>query len=50
MNYFNNRKQGDFWTTGELTQTCVKSKIGCGEPIYITFFAPLNEENPEQEI
>jgi len=41
---FGNKRPNDpFWNKVEVCQTCVKSKFGCGEPIYVQFFAPLNE-------
>ena len=33
-----------------LIQTCVKAKIGCGEPLYVYFEAPLDFDRPDEEI
>ena len=39
-----------YWETVEIIQTCIKSKIGIGEPIFINFYAPMDENNPDAEI
>lgn len=31
-------------------QTCIKSKLGVGEPIIVLFYAPLNWKNPSAQI
>ena len=31
-------------------QTCVKSKLGVGEPIIVTFYAPMNMKDPSATI
>jgi len=33
-----------------LIQTCVRAEIGCGTPILVQFFAPVNSKNPEKQI
>lgn len=43
---FAKRPNGQYWKTIEVIQTATKSKTGCGTPIFVHFFAPLNEEAP----
>lgn len=38
------------WANIELIQTCIKADGGCGDPVMIHFFAPLDESSPESEI
>ena len=38
------------WANIELIQTCIKADGGCGDPVIIHFFAPLDERNPLAEI
>jgi len=33
-----------------VVQTSIKSKTGCGKPVFIHFFAPLDEGRPNDEI
>lgn len=42
MNAFQKRANDDFWKTINFVQTCVKAQIGCGTPIIVNFFAPIN--------
>lgn len=44
------RPNEEYWKRVEVIQTCVKAKIGCGEPILIHFLAPLDQSNPDKEI
>jgi len=39
-----------YWLRVEIIHTIVKSRIGIGAPIYIDFFAPINEAKPSEEI
>ena len=34
----------------KIVQTCVKSKIGLGKPIYVKFYANMNLAKPSEEI
>ena len=38
------------WKTLEVVQTATKSKTGCGTPIFVHFFAPLDEDAPSEDI
>ena len=40
MQVFKHRANDDFWKTVSNMQTNVKSKIGCGYPINVVFYAP----------
>ena len=50
MNTFLKRANDDFWMTISCIQTNVKSKIGCGKPFIIKYYAPLNPEDPDEEV
>ena len=50
MNTFLKRANDDFWKTVSCIQTNIKSKLGCGTPIIIKFYAPLDQEDNETEI
>ena len=41
FNLIDNKRSND-WKTVEVIQTCIKSKYGIGEPILITFYAPID--------
>ena len=43
-------RKNDYWKTIELIQTSIKSATGCGKPISIHFFAPMDEKNANAEI
>ncbi len=45
-----NIAKNEDWKTIACIQTNIKSKIGCGTPIIIKYYAPLDENDPEQEI
>ena len=47
--YFNTNKPGDYMNI-EMAQTGIKSIMGCGDPITVNFYAPLNEDKAEAEI
>jgi hypothetical protein len=40
----------DGWQQVEYIQTNIKSFVGCGTPIYVNFFAPINQLNPKSPI
>ena len=40
MQVFKHRANDDFWKTVSNMQTNIKSKIGCGYPINVVFYAP----------
>ena len=39
-----------WWEQIEVIQTAIKSKTGCGTPLFVHFVAPLDEENPNNAI
>lgn len=45
-----NRPNDKFWEEMSLIQTAIKSKTGCGVPVYVHFKAPLDMTNPEAVI
>lgn len=47
---FATRPNAAYWKTIEVVQTATKSKTGCGAPIFVHFFAPLDEDAPSEEI
>lgn len=47
---FTARPGGEPWKSISSIQTCVKAQIGCGTPIVVQFFAPINSKNPEEPI
>lgn len=50
MNTFLKRANDEYWKSVSCIQTNVKSKIGCGMPIIIKFYAPIDYNDPEAEI
>lgn len=50
MSIFQKRAAHDYWKNVVYIQTNVKSRIGCGTPIVVKFYAPLDHDNPEAEI
>jgi len=50
INEFRRRANDDFWRTLDCVQTTVKSKTGIGHPIFIQFYAPINEKEPTKDI
>ena len=50
MKILEKRSNNDQWKKVEVIQTCVKAKLGCGIPITILFYAPMNEDQPDEEI
>lgn len=50
MNTFLKRANDEYWKQVSCIQTNVKSKIGCGTPIIIKFYAPIDYEEPDNEI
>ena len=50
INIFLTRPNDMFWKTVLCILTNVKAKIGCGKPIIVKFYAPLNGEDPSAEI
>ena len=44
------RPNDEYWRRVEVIQTCVKAKTGCGEPVFVHFQAPLDQDLPEEEI
>mmetsp|Transcript_36979 Transcript_36979/g.35688 ORF Transcript_36979/g.35688 Transcript_36979/m.35688 type:complete len:112 (+) Transcript_36979:581-916(+) len=42
MNTFHRRANDDYWKSVRCIQTNIKSKIGCGKPIIIKFYAPID--------
>lgn len=50
MNTFLKRAAHEYWHSVIYIQTNIKSKLGCGTPIVVKFYAPLDPENMEAEI
>ena len=50
MSTFLKRANDDYWLSVSYIQTNVKSKLGCGTPFLIPFYAPLDVVHPEREI
>jgi hypothetical protein len=50
INEFTIRPNDSYWKTIEVVQTCTKSKTGSGTPIFVHFFAPMDEENCNEDI
>ena len=50
MSVFTKRANDDFWKTISCIQTNVKAQIGCGTPIIVRFYAPLDREDPGKQI
>ena len=47
---FQKRLNDEYWNKVLLVQTCVKSKLGVGKPIFVHYYAPLNQDNPAEKI
>ena len=50
MNTFQRRAAHEYWHQVIYIQTNVKSKLGCGTPKVVKFYAPLDMDNPDAEI
>lgn len=50
MSTFHKRANDDYWKTVACIQTNLKSKLGCGTPIIIKYYAPLDYEDSDAEI
>lgn len=50
MTVFQRRANDDYWKTLNYIQTNVKAQIGCGTPIIVRFFAPIDENKTEATI
>ena len=50
MSTFLKRANDVFWESISCIQTNIKSKLGCGVPIIIKFFAPVNPNDIDAEI
>jgi hypothetical protein len=50
MNTFQKRAAHEYWHQVIYIQTNVKSKLGCGTPVVVKFYAPLDLENLDAEI
>lgn len=50
INEFRRRANDEFWKTVDCIQTSVKSKTGIGHPIFVSFYAPINENEPSKDI
>lgn len=50
INEFRRRANDNFWNQVTCIQTAVKAKTGIGHPVFISFYAPINEESPSDEI
>jgi hypothetical protein len=49
INMFKMRANDPEWNYVNCIQTCIKART-IGQPIYINFFAPINEKLPHKEI
>lgn len=43
-------KTDRYWSAVEVIQTCIKADGGCGDPVVVHFFAPLNENKIHDEV
>lgn len=50
MNTFLKRANDVYWESVSCIQTNIKSKLGCGVPIIIKFYAPIDVDDPDAEI
>jgi len=50
INEFSRRPNDPYWLTVNCIQTSIKSKTGVGHPVFIHFMAPINEDEPNEEI
>lgn len=50
INEFRRRANDEFWKTLTCIQTAVKTKTGIGHPVFFTFYAPINETRPNDDI
>ena len=50
MTIFQRRAAHEYWKSVIYIQTNLKSRIGCGTPIIVKFYAPLDHEIPDAEI
>jgi hypothetical protein len=50
MKTFQWRAAHEYWKSVIYIQTNIKSRIGCGTPIVVKFYAPLDHQNPDAEI
>ena len=50
MSTFHKRANDDYWKTVSSIQTNIKARLGCGSPLIIKYYAPLDYEDPEAEI
>ena len=50
MNAFLRRANDEYWKTVSCIQTNVRSKLGCGSPIIIKYYAPIDYNEPDAEI
>jgi hypothetical protein len=41
----NTRARDNFWKTVACAQVCVKDQLGIGKPMYLQFYAPLDERS-----
>ena len=50
INEFRRRANDEFWRTVDCIQTSIKAKTGIGVPVFVNFFAPINEQDTLKEI
>lgn len=50
MYIFQKKSNDVYWKTINSIQTNVKSKIGCGIPITVKFYAKIDRQNPDETI
>ena len=47
---FERTKSDKIWSRIDCVQTNIRAQLGCGTPIIVEFFAPLDERSPEKPI
>jgi hypothetical protein len=50
MYIFHKKSNDNYWKTVNSIQTNVKSKIGCGMPITVKFYAKIDRHYPDETI
>jgi hypothetical protein len=47
---FERTKSDKLWSKIDCVQTNIRAQLGCGTPMVVQFFAPLDEANPDKAI
>lgn len=48
--FFKQKPHDEGWSEIQYIQTNIKSSVGCGTPVFVNFFAPINDLDPEAPI